>query len=405
MFWPTDLAAIYPHPASRYYLRDQWPGWEVCTAALLLLAVSALCLLQARRRPHLAVGWFWYLGMMVPVIGLVQAGDQAMADRYTYLPLIGPVLGLVWLLFELARFPSEVVRLKARERLGARQSSGSFELRNDPPDYQRTGARKNLAENRTVFTQHSKSALHWAYAALTLLALSACAVLTRGQLHYWRDTAALFEHTVDVTADNPDAQFAWGVGLEKGGLLGRAMVCYRAATAICPAYAEAHYNLGQLLRKRGAWREAIQEYLAAIHTNPRCLPAYLNLAGILVASGQTRQAVEQFGEALRIEPDSTEALNNLAWIMAANSDPAVRNGARAVEYAERACQLTQFKQTTIVGTLAAAYAEAGRFADAAATAEKACALAAQNGEQGLLEKNRQLLELYRAGKPYHEPGR
>ena len=120
-------------------------------------------------------------------------------------------------------------------------------------------------------------------------------------------------------------------------------------------------------------------------------------------AGQTREAVQCFQDALEIDPDSTEALNNLAWIMAANCDPAIRNGARAVEYAERACRLTQFKQTTMVGTLAAAYAEAGRFTDAAATAEKACALAAQNGEQGLLDKNRQLLELYRTEKPYHEP--
>jgi hypothetical protein len=106
MFWPTDLAAIYPHPASHYYLRDQWPGWEICAAGLLLLAVSALCLCQVRRRPYLAVGWFWYLGMLVPVIGLIQAGEQAMADRYTYLPLIGPVLSLVWFLSELVLPPS-----------------------------------------------------------------------------------------------------------------------------------------------------------------------------------------------------------------------------------------------------------------------------------------------------------
>jgi Flp pilus assembly protein TadD len=129
----------------------------------------------------------------------------------------------------------------------------------------------------------------------------------------------------------------------------------------------------------------------------------LNLAGVLLEGGQTRESGQRFEEALQIDPDSTEALNNLAWMLAANSDPAIRNGARAVEYGERACQLTQFKQTTMVGTLAAAYAEAGRFADAVATAEKACALAGQNGEQALLKRNRQLLELYRAGQPYHEP--
>ena len=182
------------------------------------------------------------------------------------------------------------------------------------------------------------------------------------------------------------------------------MVHYRAAIAILPSYTEAHFNIGHLFRERGDWQRAAEEFRITLRYKPRDLPFLLNLAGV-AGVGPTREAVQRFEEALEIDPDSTEALNNLAWILAANCDPAIRNGARAVEYAERACQLTQFKQTTIVGTLAAAYAEAGRFEDAVATAEKACALAAQNGEQGLLEKNRQLLELYRAGKPYHESGR
>ena len=363
MFWPTDLAAIYPHPASRYYLRDQWPGWEICAAGLLLLAVSALCLCQVRRRPYLAVGWFWYLGMMVPVIGLIQAGEQAMADRYTYLPLIGPVLSLVWLLAE----------GRGEKQIGA-------SLRRLLPPW----------------------AGNIALAALAMLAVVACSLLTRHQLHYWRNSVALFEHTVEVTADNHGAQFALGVGLEKEGQVRRAMVHYRVAVDILPSYAEAHFNIGHLFRVQGAWQRAADEFVTTLRYKPRDLKFRLNLAGVLLEGGQTREAVQRFEEALQIDPDSTEALNNLAWMLAANSDPAIRNGARAVEYGERACQLTQFKQTTMVGTLAAAYAEAGRFADAVAAAEKACALAGQNGEQALLKRNRQLLELYRAGQPYHE---
>jgi tetratricopeptide (TPR) repeat protein len=364
MFWPTDLAAIYPHPASRYYLSDQWPGWEICAAGLLLLAISALCLCQVRRRPYLAVGWFWYLGMMVPVIGLIQAGEQAMADRYTYLPMIGPVLSLVWLLAE-----------------GIGEKENGVSLR------------------RLLPSRAGKIAL----AGLAILAVVACSLLTRHQLHYWRNSVALFEHTVEVTADNPGAQFGLGVGLEKEGQLRQAMVHYRVAIGILPSYTEAHFNIGHLFREQGVWRRAADEFATALRYKPRALKFRLNLAGVLLEAGQTREAVQRFEEALQIDPDSTEALNNLAWMLAANSDPAIRNGARAVEYSERACRLTQFKQITMVGTLAAAYAEAGRFAEAVATAQNACTLAAEAGDRTLLARNQQLLELYRAGQPYHEP--
>jgi protein O-mannosyl-transferase len=208
---------------------------------------------------------------------------------------------------------------------------------------------------------------------------------------------------VSPIVDNPGAQFALGVGLEKEGQFRQAMVHYLVAVDILPSYAEAHFNIGHLFREQGAWQRAANEFVTTLRYKPRDLKFRLNLAGVLLEGSQTREAVQRFGEALQIDPNSTEALNNLAWMLAANSDPAIRNGARAVEYGERACQLTQFKQTTMVGTLAAAYAEAGRFADAVATAEMACALAEQKGEPTLLEKNRQLLELYRARQPYHEP--
>jgi Flp pilus assembly protein TadD len=403
LFWPTDLAAIYPHPASRYYLRDQWPGWETCAAGLLLLAVSALCLCQARRRPYLTVGWFWYLGMMVPVIGLIQAGEQSMADRYTYLPLIGPVLSLVWLLSELASSRTEKVGSQARHRLEVPRSSGVPGGNVAVQKRQRTGALPAHADKRAISGKDSIPFVQWALAALAVILLAVCSVLTRHQLHYWRDSVSLFEHTVEVTADNPGAQFALGIGLEKQGQVRRAMVHYRVAIDILPSYTEAHFNIGHLLREEGEWQRAAEEFRTTLRYKPHDLKFRLNLAGVMLEGGQTREAVQRFEESLQVDPDSTEALNNLAWILAANCDPAVRQGARAVEYAERACQLTQFKQTTIVGTLAAAYAEAGRFEDAVATAGKACALAAQHGEQGLLAKNQELLELYRASKPYHEP--
>src|SRR5439155_2847067 len=128
----------------------------------------------------------------------------------------------------------------------------------------------------------------------------------------------------------------------------------------------------------------------------------LNLANVLPRLNSSREAVALFEQALALKPDSIEGLNNLAWLLATSPDDSLRNGARAVQLAERACELTRFEQTALVGTLAAAYAEAGRFAEAVATAEKACALAERSGETALLEKNRELRELYRMGKAYRE---
>lgn len=132
---------------------------------------------------------------------------------------------------------------------------------------------------------------------------------------------------------------------------------------------------------------------------------HVDYAAALLHLGRLAEAVNQLNEALRLKPDSTLAMNNLAWLLATSPDASVRDGARAVRLAERACEITGYQQTILVGTLAAAYAEAGRFDDAIATAGKACTLASASGEQDLLQKTRQLLELYRAHKPYHQAAR
>ncbi len=386
MFWPANLAVIYPYRSVLH--SDQWADRQVPAIGLLLLLISALCCWQLVRRPWLVVGWFWYLGTLVPVIGLVQVGEQAMADRYTYIPLIGLFIAATWEVSEAAN------EFDSRRRKEARTQGAAPSIRSEP-------AREDGQPRAGEDAGAPRLGLP-GLAVLSVLVLTVCVVLTRRQLHYWHDTITLFEHAVQVTADNASAEFSLGVGLEKQGQAAKAMVHYRAAVAINPRDNQCHYNMGQLLRKQGHWPQAAEQYLAVLRLSPNDLPSHLNLAQVLTRLGQSKEAAGHFEAALRLDPDSTEALNNLAWLLATSANVDIRDGGRAVELAERACALTRFQQTAMLGTLAAAYAEAGRFGDAVATAQQACSLASGAGDEALLKKNQQLLELYRAGKPYHE---
>jgi tetratricopeptide (TPR) repeat protein len=156
-----------------------------------------------------------------------------------------------------------------------------------------------------------------------------------------------------------------------------------------------------LLARAGKLPQAEQHLREALRLNPD-FQTYQDLALVLTAAGQPEAAVAQYKEALRLRPDSAIVLNNLAWILAASPSETVRNGSEAVKLAEQACQLTRFQQPIFIGTLAAAYAEARQFQDAINTAEKAIAVASSAGQKDVAERNQQLLELYRVGKPFHE---
>ena len=193
-----------------------------------------------------------------------------------------------------------------------------------------------------------------------------------------------------------------GAGLQTQGHNERALAEYRAALALDPAADKANYNMALVLQAQGKWPEAAEQYELVLRRNPEYYSAHLFLAEVLQHLGRTREAVFHLREALRIDPGSATALNNLAWVLASSNDSDIRNGAEAVRLAECACELTNYQVTMLVGTLAAAYAEAGRFAEAVATAQKACALASKAKDRALLTKNQELRELYRAGQPYRE---
>jgi len=258
IFWPDDLSVLYPHPG-------HWPVWQVIGSAALLLVVCAVVIVVARRRPYLVVGWLWFCGTLVPVIGLVQVGIQSMADRYTYLPLIGLFIMLAW---------------------------GTAELIPDRP--WRTEA--------------------LAAAGVSLVAV--CALLTARQIRFWRDSEALFRHAVQVTRDNYLAYNNLGFYLWGQGRKAEAMEHYRMALKINPAYEDALNNLGYALADQKKFLEAIPLYEAALRIRPRHVEVHNNLGNALSETGKIDEAIKHYLIVLEQNPNHADAHNNLGIALA-----------------------------------------------------------------------------------------
>ena len=249
LFWPTNLAVFYPYPEHNWAM-----GW-VLLAGVMIAGISAYVFFQRTRRPCLLIGWLWFCGTLVPVIGLVQVGGQAMADRYTYIPSLGIFILLVW---------------------------GADELAN-----------------------------RWKYRAMALggagcMAIILCAGLTWRQLGYWQNNETLYRHALTITNDNYLAHHNLGIALFKEGKIGDAISQYRDAIRLEPANFEPHYDLGSALAVKGQTDEAIFEFQKAIQLNPNYAAAHANLGTALAGKGQIENAINEFREAVRLEPDNAE---------------------------------------------------------------------------------------------------
>ncbi len=226
------------------------------------------------------------------------------------------------------------------------------------------------------------------------------ALATRGRFDEAIDN---YRKAVQVNPDFSEALNNLGVALAARGRFDEAIDNYRKAIRINPNDCDALNNLGMALAARGRFDEAIENYRQAVRVNPNRPETFFHLGMTLDQLGRTREAAAQYREALKLNPNLAGPLNNLAWVLAAGPDDELRNGPEAVRLAQRACELTHYGEPLFIGTLAAAYAECGRFPEAVATAEKAEQLATTAGTKDVAGKIRQLLELYRAGKPFHEP--
>ncbi len=549
MFWPAGLAVLYPFPAAGIEVS------EVVMSLVLLAGISGGVFILRGRCPCFLTGWLWYLIMLLPVIGIVQVGVQARADRYAYLPQIGLYLMLTWAAADLcagwrhrravlgggatvilaalifcARAQASYWRNSellwthtlactsdnavAHNNLGdalfkkgkvdeaITQYQESLEIKPDCAKvcFNLGGAlvQKGRVDEAMVYFQKAlqinpdsadacynlgmallqkgdvDKAMVYFQKALQINPDYADAGINLGNALFQKgslDEAIIhYQKALQIKPDSVDACYNLGMALLQKGKVDEAIARFQKALQLKPDYADAGINLGNALFQKGKVDEAIVHYRRVLQINPDSVAAHnnlgnallqkgggdeamihfqkvlqikpdsaeacynlgmallqkgrvdeamvyfkkalrikpddaeacFNLGNALLQKGRTDEAISHYQQALQINPDYTEALNNLAWLLATCPDAHIRDGVQAVKYAGRACELTHYGMTTLVGTLAAACAEAGRYDEAIAAAQKACALATAAGEEELLEKNRKLLALYQAHQPYHE---
>jgi predicted negative regulator of RcsB-dependent stress response len=344
MFWPDSLAVFYP-------LTPPIDTILSVVSAFGLLLVSGVIFILRRQRPYLVTGWLWYLGTLVPVIGLIQVGSQAMADRYSYIPLIGIFIALTWLLAEIST--------------------------------------------------------KWPYRRLVLTILSTsmlatCWKLAATQVCYWQNSEILARHALAVTSKNSIMQLLLGDTFYDHGKFEEAREHFAEAVRISPDNVPAQCGLAMALVVEGRLDEANDVCRKALQIQPSASRIHYVLGNILSRQGRWAEAVTEYKLALNFDPNQVLAMNDLAWLLATAPDARFRDGPEAVRLGEKACQLSNYQVTLYVGTLAAAYAESGHFDDAVKTAERAVALATAAKNDGLAKKNRELLELYQLKKPYHQ---
>jgi tetratricopeptide (TPR) repeat protein len=382
--WPAKLSINYP-------LQNQLPWAEVAAAAIFLMVITWLAWRARQRCPYLLIGWLWFLGMLVPVIGLVQECDQALADRFTYVPLVGVFIAVTFGIKDLiARFQIGVVPT----------------------------------------------------AAAAGLVLGSCLVLTERQLSYWRNDETLSSHAIAVTKNNCLAHNNLGVALARQGRQAEAIANFQEAIRINPYWVSAHNNLagslddtgkpeealveyrqamqldlmqlnsnqsvahgniGRVLAELGRFDEAMGQLKEAARLDPNYPWAHFDMGQLLLKQGRDAEAIDQFREVLRLDPDNFQILAYVAHVLAADENPGIRNGQTALIYAAKANVLSGGIQPLVLDALGMACAETGRFDDAQEAVERAINIAtAVGGMKQNVTSMQQRLRLYQNHQPWRE---
>ena len=394
MFWPANYSVLYPYP-------DFWPVGDLLFAAALIFGISIAALTWRHRLPYLLVGWMWYLGTLVPVIGLITLGGQSMSNRYTYIPMIGMLLLVVWAVGDLSK----------------------------------------QWRRRTVI-------MTLVFAALA----GVCVSRTRDEMGYWKNSEILWTRAIAVTKNNFMAHYALGniLSIMSNTNLDEELVEYQKSVEINPNYCNAQVELGGILFKLKRYSEAAGHLEKAIELDPQNGWAYQDVGVTLLEIGRASDSVPYFfkavefdpananpknalyvvlfsnglkaeiisnflatarsdaaglglfGDAFQFDTNHVTLINNLAWCFATNPDSNLRNAKYAIRLATRACEMTGYKTYNFVETLAVAYANDSRFDEAISSAQLACSLASATGQSELLKIYQTFLELFRSHHAYYQ---
>ncbi len=408
-FWPAHLAIAYP--------MLKWPVWEVAGATVLLLLLSGLALWRIRVQPWLAVGWLWFLGALAPVIGVVQVGTQSMADRYSYLPSIGLLIAVVWAARDWgvrlgARAPAVLGALAAAICLVLTARQAAF-WKNDRTLF--LHAIQNTKGNFIAYAGlgdyeelhgHTNMAISYLEASVRINPNYPYSRKNLGRilLMEGRDDEALaqLQKAVSLNPELTDARYNLGHALLAKGRVGEALDQFQAQVDLEPADFKAQNNMGTVLLQNGLAGDAIAYLQKAVEIKPADAGPHYLLGNALFRTGRVVEAIRHYEKAIQLSPDHIQARNDLAWILACHPDPSIRNGARAVALALRADQLSGGQNPVVIGTLAAGYAEAGKFSDAVAAGKRACQAALAQTNSVLAELLEKRLGFYQAGSPWRD---
>jgi tetratricopeptide (TPR) repeat protein len=424
-FWPSDLAPFYP-------MLKPWPVLTIIGAAALLLVITVSVAMCWRKRPYLVVGWLWFVGMLVPVIGLVQVGNQAMADRYMYLPMIGLLVMIAWGASEFLNqrrrwiaFGGSAVALLACAIVTAndvsywtdsrllftrtleRTGPNMFTLQNLGASYQEAGdyetaikyfgdcvrARPDFPAARHWLAHTFQKAKRYDEAreqldvALRLNPDDFYAWNSMGKLYCdlenWPVAAECFEAALERKPQEFDPWINLAVANRQIGKIDQARRALEQALKINPRVPNPWYLLGRLLLENGKPADAIEPLARAVAIDPSFEDCHYQLGLALMSGGRGEDATRAFMAALQRTPNAPHVLAKLAWVLATHPDAKLRRGEDAVFLANRANVMTKSTRPEILDALAAALAEEKQFDDAATTAAQAAELARKSGDEKL----------------------
>ena len=405
MIYPSGLAVFYPYPP------DGRAIWQVCAAIALLFALSTCVLLLRRGCPYLFVGWFWYLVMLAPASGILKAGGQAYADRFTYLPQIGLSIASIWLICGWATNGTRKASLVSVGTIAllclmvatynqTRIWCDSTTLFRHSLDCTKDNSliHNNLG---SVLWHEGKfsEAINHVEKALTINPANAEAQNNMGTILWSKgdrtDAIARYQKALELQPSYGAAHNNLGNALLQTGVIDQAISHLRMAVEIIPGSEEAHFNLGNALMRKGEIKESIIEFQTALLINPYSAETHNTLGSLLAATGSLEKGITEFRKAVELDPNNPSYLNNNAWALLISPDPIQRNAPAALEFARKAIRLDGGSNPSHLHTLAVAYAETGEFDLAEQTAKQAISLSELQGNSSLAGSIRREMQLYR----------